>query len=70
MNLDKYIRVMLMMLSKKYKVTIVEIIVGIDGKVSKNYSVSFEQDNEGEMSKHTERFKNKRELVSWLMCQK
>ncbi len=70
MNLDKYIKIMLMNLSKKYKVTIVEIIVGKDGKVSKNYSVSFEQEDEGEISRHTERFKNKRELVSWLMCQK
>lgn len=70
MNLDKYIKIMLMNLSKKYKVTIVEIIVGKDGKVSKNYSVSFEQEDEGEISRHNERFKNKRELVSWLMCQK
>lgn len=70
MNLDKYIRIMLTNLSNKYKVTIVEIIVAKDGKISKNYSVSFEQEEEGKINKHTERFKNKRELVSWLMCQK
>lgn len=70
MSMDKYIRILLTKLSMKYKVTIVEIMVGKDGKVSKNYSVSFEENKDDELYKHTERFKNKRDLVSWLICQK
>ncbi len=70
MNLDKGIRILLTKLSEKYKVTLVEIIVAKKGKISKNYSVSFEENNENELYRHTERFKNKRELVSWLICQK
>lgn len=70
MNLDKCIRILLTKLSEKYKVTLVEIIVAKKGKISKNYSVSFEENNENELYRHTERFKNKRELVSWLICQK
>nr|DAQ70790.1 MAG TPA: protein of unknown function (DUF3861) [Caudoviricetes sp.] len=70
MNLDKCIRILLTKLSEKYKVTLVEIIVAKEGKISKNYSVSFEENNENELYRHTERFKNKRELVSWLICQK
>lgn len=70
MNLDKCIRMLLTKLSEKYKVTLVEIIVAKEGKISKNYSVSFEENNENELYRHTERFKNKRELVSWLICQK
>lgn len=70
MNLDKCIRILLTKLSEKYKVTLVEIIVAKEGKISKNYSVSFEENNENELYRHTEKFKNKRELVSWLICQK
>lgn len=70
MNLDKCIRILLTKLSEKYKVTLVEIIVAKEGKISKNYSVSFEENNESKLYRHTERFKNKRELVSWLICQK
>ena len=33
MNLDKYIRIALTNLSKKYKITIIEITVAKDGKV-------------------------------------
>lgn len=70
MNLDKCIRILLTKLSEKYKVTLVEIIVAKEGKISKSYSVSFEENNENKLYRHTERFKNKRELVSWLICQK
>ena len=70
MNLDKCIRILLTKLSEKYKVTLVEIIVAKEGKISKSYSVSFEEIEENELYRHTERFKNKRELVSWLICQK
>lgn len=70
MNLDKYIRIMLTKLSKKYKVTIVEIIVGKNEKLSKNYTVSLERIYRNKLYKTTERFNSKRQLVSWLMCQK
>lgn len=70
MNLDKYIKIMLTKLSEKYKVTIVEIIVGKSKKISKNYTVSLERTYRDKLYKTTERFNSKRQLVSWLMCQK
>lgn len=69
MNLDKYIRIMLTKLSKKYKVTIVEIIVGKKEKINKSYTVSLERKYRKKLYKTTERFNSKRQLVSWLMCQ-
>lgn len=70
MNLDKYIRIALTNLSKKYKITIIEITVAKDGKVNKNYSVSYEELNSDEIYPKKEIFKSKRKLVSWLLCLK
>ena len=70
MNLDKYIRIALTNLSKKYKITIIEITVAKDGKVGKNYSVSYEELNSDKVYPEKEHFKSKRELVSWLLCLK
>lgn len=70
MNLDKYIRMALTNLSKKYKITLIEITVAKDGKVGKNYSVSYEELNSDEVYPEKENFKSKRELVSWLLCLK
>lgn len=70
MNLDKYIRVALTNLSNKYKITIVEITVAKEGKIGKNYSVSYEELNSDKVCLNKESFKNKRDLVSWLLCLK
>ena len=70
MNLDKYIRIALTNLSKKYKITIIEITVAKDGKVGKNYSVSYEELHSDEIDPEKENFNSKRELVSWLLCLK
>jgi hypothetical protein len=70
MNLDKYIRIALTNLSNKYKITLIEITVAKDGKVNKNYSVSYEELNSDEIYPKKEIFKSKRELVSWLLCLK
>ncbi len=70
MNLDKYIRIALTNLSKKYKITIIEITVAKDGKVGKNYSVSYEELHSDEIYPEKENFNSKRELVSWLLCLK
>ncbi len=70
MNLDKYIRIALTNLSNKYKITLIEITVAKDGKVNKNYSVSYEELNSDEIYLKKEIFKSKRELVSWLLCLK
>ena len=70
MNLDKYIRIALTNLSKKYKITIIEMTVAKDGKVGKNYSVSYEELHSDEIYSEKEVFKSKRELVSWLLCLK
>lgn len=70
MNLDKYIRVALTNLSNKYKITIVEITVAKEGKIGKNYSVSYEELNSDKVYLQKESFKSKRDLVSWLLCLK
>lgn len=70
MNLDKYIRIALTNLSKKYKITIIEITVAKEERISKNYSVSYEELNSEEVNPQKEVFKNKRSLVSWLLCLK
>ena len=70
MNLAKYIRIALTNLSNKYKITLIEITVAKDGKVNKNYSVSYEELNSDEIYLKKEIFKSKRELVSWLLCLK
>ena len=68
MNLDKYIRIALMNLSKKYKITIIEITVAKEEKIIKTFRVSYKLLNEQEDFPLNEEFKNKRELVRWLMC--
>ena len=45
MNLDKYIRMALTNISKKYKITIIEITFAKEEKISKNYTVSYEELN-------------------------
>lgn len=67
-NLDKYIRIALTNLSKKYKITIVEITVAKEERVNKTIRATYvliANENDYPLSKE---FKNKRELVRWLMC--
>lgn len=68
MNLDKYIRISLMNLSKKYKITIIELTVAKDENVSKTFRVSYELLNNEDTLPMKEEFRSKRDLVRWLMC--
>lgn len=68
MNLDKYIRISLMNLSKKYKITIIELTVAKDGNISKTFRVSYELLNNEDTLPIKEEFRSKRDLVRWLMC--
>nr|DAZ32860.1 MAG TPA: hypothetical protein [Caudoviricetes sp.] len=70
MNLDKYIRMALTNLSKKYKITIVEITFAKEEKINKNYTVSYEELNSEKINPQKIVFKNKKALVSWLLCLK
>lgn len=70
MNLDKYIRMALTNLSKKYKITIIEITFAKEEKISKNYTVSYEELNSEKINPQKIVFKNKKTLVSWLLCLK
>ncbi len=70
MNLDKYIRMALTNLSKKYKITIIEITFAKEEKISKNYTVSYEELNSEKINPQKIVFKNKKSLVSWLLCLK
>ncbi len=70
MNLDKYIRMALTNLSKKYKITIIEITFAKEEKISKNYTVSYEELNSEKINPQKIVLKNKKSLVSWLLCLK
>lgn len=66
MNLNKYINIVLIKLSDKYDISVIEIIKAKDKKIYKNYTVNIKtKDNEDKKQYH---FNNKRQLVSWLTC--
>ena len=68
MSLDRCIRILLTTLSKKYKITIIEVTVANDGIVSKSYRVAYVQlETINEDIPSREEFKSKRDLVKWLM---
>ena len=57
---------MLIKLSDKYDISVIEIIKAKDKKIYKNYTVNMkEKDSENKEQYH---FNNKRQLVSWLTC--
>lgn len=70
MSLDKSIRILLLTLSDKYKITIIELTIAKDGKISKTFRVSYELLNNQDEFPAKEEFKSKRDLVRWLMCLK
>lgn len=67
MSLDKYIRIQLIILSKKYDISVIDITKAIDGQISKKYTVNFKEKKENAINRQ-EHFKSKRQLVSWLLC--
>lgn len=66
MNLDKSIRISLSILSNRYKITILEITVAQDKKINKNFKIICQNTKSKKVIR--ESFKNKRDLVRWLMC--
>lgn len=70
MNLNKFINISLLKLSKKYKITIVKITVAKEEKISRTYSVSYYELEDAEQETVKETFYNKRSLARWLMCLK
>ena len=70
MNLNKFINISLLKLSKKYKITIVGITVAKEEKISRTYSVSYYELEDAEQETIKETFYNKRSLARWLMCLK
>lgn len=69
MNLDKYIRIQLMILSKKYDISVVEVTKAKEDGLSKSFTVNIKERQEDSINKQMH-FKNKKQLVSWLMCLK
>lgn len=67
MNLDKYIRIQLMILSKKYDISVVEVIKGQEDRISKRYTVNYKLKKEDSINQQMH-FSNKKSLVSWLLC--
>lgn len=66
MNLDKYIRIKLTELSKKYDISVVEVTKATDGIIGKSYTVNFKEKSDDAINEQMH-FYNKRKLVSWLM---
>ncbi len=54
------------MLSKKYEISIIQVITNKNDKVSKKYDLVAKNKLTDEKTKET--FFNKKQLVSWLMC--
>lgn len=67
MNLDKYIRIQLMVLSKKYDISVVEVTKVKDEKFSKSYTVNIKEKKDDSFNEQMH-FGNKKNLVSWLLC--
>ena len=68
MNIDRMIDMNIIRLSSKYKISIVETRKYNDEfkRVSKSYLVNYQEHKEYSYNIQ-ERFKNKKELVSWLV---
>lgn len=65
MKLDQMIRMKMIQLSDKYDISLIEISKVKDGRVTKTYNFNYKSDSD---ENKCERFYNKRELVSWLLC--
>lgn len=74
MSLDKIIKVKMLELSKKYDISLIEIQKPseIDDKtiISKIILFNYKLKNESPSENNKLEFRNKRELVSWLVCLK
>lgn len=68
MKLDQYIRMKMIELSEKYEMSLVEITKVKDQHVNKAYNFNYRLLGTGSTENKCERFYNKRELVSWLLC--
>lgn len=72
MNLDKYIRIRLLELSKKYEISLVEIQKPIKkGRrkyISKIINFNYRPKESSPINNECVTFYNKRDLVSWLLC--
>lgn len=67
MNLDKYIKIQLMILSKKYDISVIEVTKATEDKISRSYTVNIREKQEDAINEQMH-FNSKRNLVSWLMC--
>lgn len=70
MSIDKAIDMLLIKLSKKYKISIIEIRKYNEefNRVTKSYTVNYENIRNKHSYNEKESFKSKRALVSWLSC--
>lgn len=70
MKLDQFIKIKMIELSPKYEMSLIEISKVKDGKVKKTLNFNYRPINGNVTENICERFYNKRELVSWLLCLK
>lgn len=74
MNMDKFIHIRLLELSKKYDISLIEIKKPIKkGRkkiISKVINFNYRPKNSSPTDNECKSFYNKRDLVSWLLCLK
>lgn len=59
---------LLINLSEKYDISLIEVYKPREGKIFKNFTVNLKVKDDEDSSSGQYHFSNKRQLVSWLMC--
>lgn len=68
MNLDKMIRIKLLQLSSKYDISLIEIQKPKEDRISRVINFNYRIIDDPKSENICMTFKNKRDLVSWLVC--
>ena len=67
MNTNKYIKMLMINLSRKYSISLIEITTVKRKKIKKSYSFNYKL-KKGKTINKKETFYNKRDLLRWLSC--
>ncbi|MBQ8473175.1 MAG: hypothetical protein IJ501_06705 [Bacilli bacterium] len=69
MNIDRIIKMQMIKLSNKYEMSMIEISKVKEDRVRKTINFNIKLKGSSPKDNLCMRFNNKRELVSWLVCQ-
>ena len=68
MNLDKAIKIKLLMLSSKYDISLIEIQKPKDNRINRLLNFNYRPIDAPKTDNICKTFHNKKDLVSWLIC--